>query len=42
MAKPVRLDLTPEQCGKLEYRIRAFPEHALLTHKFELGLMVWL
>ncbi len=36
------LDLTPEQCGKLEYRIRAFPEHPLLTHKFELGLMVWL
>lgn len=36
------LDLTPEQCGKLEYRIRAFPSHPLLTHKFELGLMVWL
>jgi starch phosphorylase len=36
------LDLTPEQCGKLEYRIRAFPSHSLLTHKFEMGLMVWL
>lgn len=36
------LDLTPEQCGKLEYRLRAFPSHPLLTHKFELGLMVWL
>lgn len=36
------LDLTPEQCGKLEYRIRAFPSHPLLTHKFEMGLMVWL
>ena len=36
------LDLTPEQCGKLEYRLRAFPSHPLLTHKFELGLMAWL
>ena len=36
------LDLTPEQCGKLEYKIRAFPTHALLTHRFEMGLMVWL
>lgn len=36
------LDLTPERCGKLEYRVRAFPAHPLLTHKFELGLMVWL
>ena len=36
------LDLTPEQCGKLEYRIRAYPAHPLLTHKFELGLMAWL
>jgi len=36
------LDLTPEQCGKLEYRVRAFPFFPLLTHQFELGLMVWL
>lgn len=36
------IDFTPEQCGKLEYRIRAYPSHPLLTHKFETGLMVWL
>ncbi|HYQ40141.1 MAG TPA: alpha-glucan family phosphorylase [Pseudomonas sp.] len=36
------LDLTPELCGKLEYRIRMYPYHPALIHKFELGLMVWL
>nr|WP_126464003.1 alpha-glucan family phosphorylase [Sulfuritortus calidifontis] len=35
------LDLTPELCGKLVYRIRAYPYHELLTHPFETGLMVW-
>jgi starch phosphorylase len=36
------LDLAPELCGKLEYRIRADPAHASLTHPFELGLMKWI
>ncbi|MDR0776875.1 MAG: alpha-glucan family phosphorylase [Azonexus sp.] len=36
------LNLTPEQCGRLEYRIRIFPTHASLTHPFETGLMLWL
>ena len=36
------LELTPELCGKLEYRIRIFPTHAALIHPFETGLMVWL
>ena len=36
------LDLRPELCGKLDYRIRMYPRHALLTHPFELGLMRWL
>lgn len=36
------LELTPELCGKLEYRIRIFPTHPALIHKFETGLMVWL
>lgn len=36
------LELTPELCGKLEYRIRIFPTHPALTHKFETGLMIWL
>jgi starch phosphorylase len=35
------LDLAPEHCGKLDFRIRAFPTHPLLTHPFELGLMLW-
>jgi starch phosphorylase len=35
------LDLAPELCGKLEYRIRAFPNHPALSHPFELGLMKW-
>jgi starch phosphorylase len=37
-----RLELTPEVCGKIEYRIRAYPSHTLLTHPFELGMMLWL
>ncbi|PKO32316.1 MAG: DUF3417 domain-containing protein [Betaproteobacteria bacterium HGW-Betaproteobacteria-7] len=36
------LELTPELCGKLEYRIRIFPTHAALIHPFETGLMIWL
>ena len=35
------LDLAPELCGKLEYRIRAYPHHAALSHRFEMGLMRW-
>jgi starch phosphorylase len=36
------LDLRPELCGRLDYRIRMYPRHLLLTHPFELGLMRWL
>ena len=36
------LELTPEMCGKLIYRVRTYPYHDLLTHPFETGLMVWL
>ena len=35
------LELKPELCGLLDYRIRAYPAHELLTHPLELGLMVW-
>ena len=35
------LELEPELCGRLDYRIRAYPCHELLTHPFELGLMIW-
>jgi starch phosphorylase len=34
--------LKPELCGRLDYRIRVFPRHELLTHRFELGLMLWI
>jgi len=36
------LNLAPELCGKLQYRIRVYPCHELLTHPFETGLMIWL
>jgi starch phosphorylase len=35
-------DLAPDLCGKLEYRIRAYPTHPMLSHRFEMGLMKWL
>ncbi|HUW50255.1 MAG TPA: alpha-glucan family phosphorylase [Sulfuricella sp.] len=36
------LDLSPELCGRLDYKIRAYPWRELLTHPLEMGLMVWL
>jgi len=36
------LQLTPEMCGKLDYRVRTYPWHELLTHPFEMGMMRWL
>lgn len=36
------LALTPDVCGKIDYRIRAYPHHELLTHPFEMGMMLWL
>jgi starch phosphorylase len=36
------LDLAPEHCGSLRYRVRLYPAHRLLTHRFELGMMRWL
>jgi starch phosphorylase len=36
------LQLTPEMCGKLDYRLRAYPWHEMLTHPFEMGMMRWL
>ena len=35
------LDLAPDLCGRLDYRIRAYPFHERLAHRFELGLMLW-
>ncbi|HEX9180524.1 MAG TPA: alpha-glucan family phosphorylase [Burkholderiales bacterium] len=36
------LTLKPALCGKLVYRMRAYPCHPLLTHPLEMGMMVWL
>jgi starch phosphorylase len=36
------LNLTPDLCGKLEYYMRVYPYQPLLTHPFEMGMMVWL
>lgn len=35
------LDLTPDLCGRLELRLRAYPHHPQLAHPFETGLMLW-
>lgn len=37
-----QLELNPQMCGKLLYRVRVYPYHETLTHPFEMGLMVWL
>ncbi|HET7670432.1 MAG TPA: alpha-glucan family phosphorylase, partial [Burkholderiales bacterium] len=37
-----RLDLKPGLAGRLDYRIRIYPRHELLTHPHELGLSTWL
>ena len=36
------LEFRPDLCGKIEYRIRVYPYHELLTHRFEMGMTVWL
>lgn len=36
------IELEPERSGKLEYRVRVYPNHELLTHPFEVGMMAWL
>ncbi|HEU4854423.1 MAG TPA: alpha-glucan family phosphorylase, partial [Nitrosospira sp.] len=36
------LNLVPDLCGRLDYYIRAYPHQPLLTHPFEMGMMIWL
>lgn len=36
------LELTPALSGLIAYKLRAFPQHPLLCHPFEAGLMKWL
>jgi starch phosphorylase len=35
------VELKPGLSGRLDYRIRIYPRHELLTHPFELGLTLW-
>lgn len=37
-----RLDLMPDLAGLQYYKLRAYPYHPMLTHRFELGYMIWL
>ena len=36
------LDFTPGLCGRVDFRFRVYPTHELLTHPFEMGMMLWL
>lgn len=36
------IKIAPELCGKLGYKVRVAPNHELLTHTEELGLVLWL
>jgi starch phosphorylase len=36
------LEFSPRSCGRIELRVRAYPAHELLSHPFELGLMLWM
>jgi len=36
------IDLEPDMCGKIDYRFRIYPRHPLLTHPYEMGMMLWL
>ncbi len=36
------IELTPDVCGKIDYQLRIYPYHELLTHPYEMGMMVWL
>lgn len=36
------LSIAPDLCGKLECSIRIYPNHPLLTHPLEMGMMLWL
>ncbi|HSA89513.1 MAG TPA: alpha-glucan family phosphorylase, partial [Burkholderiales bacterium] len=36
-----KADIKPGLAGRLDYHIRVYPRHELLTHPFELGLCCW-
>jgi starch phosphorylase len=35
------LEFTPSRFGLQDYKLRLYPYHPLLTHRFETGLMIW-
>jgi len=37
-----RLDFRPALSGLQSYQIRIYPYHELLSHRFEVGRMLWL
>ena len=36
------LEFAPQSCGRIDYRVRAYPSPEMLAHPFEMGLMLWL
>jgi len=36
------IELQPDMCGRIGYRFRVYPHHPLLTHPYEMGMMLWL
>ncbi|HKF96138.1 MAG TPA: hypothetical protein VKB96_16420, partial [Gammaproteobacteria bacterium] len=36
------LEMQPRLPGLQQYQLRVYPCHPLLSHPFEMGLMVWL
>ncbi len=36
------IELRPDMCGRIDYRFRIYPHHLLLTHRYEMGMMLWL
>ncbi len=37
-----RVSVTPESCGRLGLKVRAYPYHRDLAHRFDMGMMRWL
>jgi len=36
------IDISPDMCGKIDFRFRLHPQHPLLTHPYEMGMMLWI
>ena len=40
--RPHPLEIQPGMCGTVDYRSRVYPPPPLLTHPYEMGMMLWL